>query len=259
MDLNPVEQEATFSFDLQVWRPSPTINDDGSGCYSLVGNYAVRSISINTTVEEDHVARVTPSVQLQYQPGDVLGFYVESDGTNSDDDNGVVLLVSASYTSELVWHASITDRSSMSGSCPYPVGTSGVLSSSTRAAPVISISTSAFSCPQSFSTVVSFTPTSTLNNSLLSSSMIESVTSTESVHVALPTAKISDSGAESNNTPLIAGAVVAFLVACIILTTLIIVVVVAVVKKRRDKDKGIGQAFANQVYGMLNFASIIDQ
>ena len=36
---------------------------------------------------------------------------------------------------------------SQSGSCPYPVGTKGVLSLSTRAAPVISVSVIATPCP----------------------------------------------------------------------------------------------------------------
>ena len=138
--MNPAQAQALFDFDLQVWRPSPTVNE--TGCYSLVGNFMVTSTSIPPLPEIDHVARVTPlpQDQLQFQPGDVLGFYVESHGTTSDDDNGVVLLNNASYTRELVWHASIATRASQMGSCPYPVGTAGVLNISTRAAPVISLS-----------------------------------------------------------------------------------------------------------------------
>ena len=146
VDLNPAEAEATFDFDLQVWRPSPTVNQ--TGCYSLVNNFLVRSTSIPVTPEVDNVARVTPLPQdrLQFQPGDVLGFYVESHGTTTDDNNGVVLLNNASYTSELAWHASITALTSSAGSCPYPVGSTGVLNISTRAAPVISISVTTYSC-----------------------------------------------------------------------------------------------------------------
>lgn len=146
VDLNPAELEANFDFELQVWRPSPTVNE--TGCYSLVDHYIVRSTSIPPQPESEHVARVTPlpQDQLQFQPGDVLGFYVESHGTTSDENNGVVLLNNASYTSELAWHARITALTSQSGSCPYPVGTTGVLNTSTRAAPVISISVTTFSC-----------------------------------------------------------------------------------------------------------------
>ena len=146
VDLSPAEANVTFDFELQVWRPSPTANET-SGCYSLIDNFIVRSTSLPTQPESENVARVTPSPQdqLQFQPGDILGFYVESQGTDSNNDNGVVLLDSANYTRELVWYASITSRSSQSDSCPYPIGTGGVLSLSTRAAPVISISISTHS------------------------------------------------------------------------------------------------------------------
>ena len=151
MDLNPVEENVTFNFDFQVWRPSPTVNQ--TGCYSLVSNFIVQSTSLPIQPESDHVARVTPSPQdwLQFQPGDVLGFYVESDGTSSDGDNGVVLLNNGSYTSELVWFASVdmTARPSQSGSCPYPVGVNGVLNSLTHAAPVISVGIATYSCTHS--------------------------------------------------------------------------------------------------------------
>ena len=55
VDLNPMENQARFSFDFQVWRPSPTLNADG--CYSLVNNYIVRSMSLSTDPAISHVAR----------------------------------------------------------------------------------------------------------------------------------------------------------------------------------------------------------
>ena len=148
LDVNPADSSANFDIDFQVWRPSPTVNE--TGCYSLVGNYIVRSFIINGTPQANHVARVTPSPQdqLQFQPGDVLGFYVESHGTSSDFDNGVVMLNNGSHTNELVHFASIdvTSQPPQSGSCPYPVGSNGILNSTTRAAPVISISTTMYDC-----------------------------------------------------------------------------------------------------------------
>ena len=135
--------EMPYTLDLQVWRPSPTVDDStGTGCYSLVGNNRFTSISLN-----GGVAVVTPSPQdyIQFQPGDVLGFYVEE---ARDTDNGVVILTSyegiTSFTSELVWHASIAPSmaTSQNGDCPYSVGSNGgVLNTLTRAAPVISIAT----------------------------------------------------------------------------------------------------------------------
>ena len=124
-----------YTLDLQVWRPSPTVDDStGTGQYSLVGNNRFTSISL----DNDQVAIVTPLPQdyIQFQPGDVLGFYVEE---AKESDDGVVVLTSpSSFTSEAVWYANIDPANATSQSV-YSVGSSGDLDSSTRAAPVISI------------------------------------------------------------------------------------------------------------------------
>ena len=140
-----VFDNGSFTLDLQVWRPSPTVDDStGTGCYSLVGNNRFTSIFLR-----GGVALVTPSPQdyIQFQPGDVLGFYVEDIMTLTYSNPGVVILTSPHwFISESVWLASIagTAKISRSGDCPYSVGSSGVLNtlSLSRAAPVISISIS---------------------------------------------------------------------------------------------------------------------
>ena len=162
MDLNPGGTSARFNFVFQVWRPASHVSV--SGCYSLVDDFISKEIPIGTQPTPTiGVARITPSPanQLQFQPGDVLGFYVESHGdgpgSQGDADNGVVLLTGGSYTNELMWYDSIgaaTAQISQTGSCPYPVGTNGVLISLTHAAPVISISISTYSCHQSLSITV---------------------------------------------------------------------------------------------------------
>ena len=134
-----------YTLDFQVWRPSPTVDDStGTGCSSLVGNNRFTSISLS-----GGVAIVTPSPQdyIQFQPNDVLGFYVESASirASTDNPNGLVLQTSPSrFTSELMWLASIAPSvaTSQSGSCPYSVGINGLINTPTRAAPVISIATS---------------------------------------------------------------------------------------------------------------------
>ena len=131
-----------YTLDLQVWRPSPTVNDStGTGCYSLVGNNRFTSISLSGGVAESLVPSSSNYIMLQ--PGDVLGVYVEEARSGND---GVVILnsdVDESFTSELVWYASIapTMATSQNGDCPYSVGSRGVLNTLTQAAPVISIST----------------------------------------------------------------------------------------------------------------------
>ena len=85
------------------------------------------------------LAIVTPSPQdyIQFQPGDVLGFYVEEARGGND---GVVVLTSSSFTSEVVWFASIAPTLATSQTT-YSIGNSGDLDTLTRAAPVISIGT----------------------------------------------------------------------------------------------------------------------
>ena len=101
-----VAHSYSFTLDLQVWRPSPTVDDStGTGCYSLVGNNRFTSISLRSGV-----AIVTPSPQdyIQFVCGDVLGFYVEDIKSSIFPYPGVVLQTSPGYlTSELLWFASI--------------------------------------------------------------------------------------------------------------------------------------------------------
>ena len=162
VDLNPDGTDARFDFIFQVWRPASNVN--ATGCYSLVDDFISTEIPIGIwPMQNVDVARITPSLadQLQFQPGDVLGFYVESHGEGSrpggDANNGVALLTSSSYASELVWYGSIGDATtqiSQTDSCPYPVGNTGTLNLQTCAAPVISVSITTYFCHQGLSTTV---------------------------------------------------------------------------------------------------------
>ena len=134
----------SYAVDFQVWRPSPTTNSIGAGCYSLVANNRFTSISLR-----GGTVIVTPSPQdcIQYQSGDVLGFYVESASiilSSSRPDNGVVIQTTGDFTKNTVWYASIapSEATSRDLDCPYTVGELGDLNSRTHAAPVISIATS---------------------------------------------------------------------------------------------------------------------
>ena len=123
-----------YTLHLQVWRPSPTVDDStGTGCYSLVGNNRFTSIT-----PSGGLAKLAPSPQnyIQFQPGDVLGFYVEE---AREDNRGVAVLTTDSYTRESVWYASATSQT-VAG-CPISVGSAGELNTMLRGAPVISIAT----------------------------------------------------------------------------------------------------------------------
>ena len=231
VDLNPDGTDAEFDFILQVWRPL-----NANGCYTLVDDYMSTAITTDVEPESRRFARVTLSAvqdQLQFQSGDVLGFYVESYGSGSNHDNGVALLVDANHSSELVWFASIdtTAQTSQSGSCPYPVGTAGVLDSLTRAAPVISISMTTYLCPQSLSTTA-LNPTSTtliLTPSPASSIALLNSKSdiTELSRVPQQTVTVSGSVRDTSDIIVIAGVLVTIaVVVCIIFVTITTAVVI---------------------------------
>ena len=138
MDLHHTDRDAQYTIDFQLWRPSPTTPQDGSlgtGYYSLAGHNRFSSISLS-----DGVVQVAPSPQdrIQFRPGDVLGFYVE-EATGSGPVEGVVVLTDpSSFTSEVVWHASV-DPGDVGG-C-VSAGSGGNMNTLLRGAPVISIET----------------------------------------------------------------------------------------------------------------------
>ena len=137
-----------YTLNLQVWRLSSTVDQMGGKEYSLVGNNKFTSISLNGGIVE-----VTPSPQdyIQFQPGDVLGVYVEE--ARDDYNRGVVVLITRSYTNELVWYAS---TSQTEAGCPISVGSSGNLNTMLRGAPVISISTGIVSIHHELGFVILF-------------------------------------------------------------------------------------------------------
>ena len=251
VDLNPDRAPRNnarkFDFILQVWRPSPTVNVSDSnynGCFSLVNAFSVMS----TVSQSEGIVRVTPSLQyqLEFQTGDVLGFYVESHG-GSDHDNGVVLLDNGTHTSVLVWFAStdIIAQPSQSGSCPYSVGTNGVLNSSTHAAPVISLSVMTTSCYPNYSSRGSIAPTSLPNFTRIRGTIPKPHFTGTSY------AKVPES---LSNGLMIAGVMVAFfIIASIFCITVIIAVIVFIKQHNTTKQaNNTGMALSNKVYCKLD-------
>ena len=272
MDLNPDGTDARFDFTFQVWRPAPDVNI--TGCYSLVDDFISTGIPIGIAPSQTvNVARITPSLaadQLQFQPGDVLGFYVEShgegDGPGGDANNGVPLLNGGGYASELVWYGSISDQTSRIGSCPYPTGTrNGILSLSTRAAPVISISTTSYSCHQILSTtVVSSSSTNSPPLSIQPSFIpyfISTLSAASNVRVPNSTTPtmVTVPGSPVYPIGLISGVVAALIVVCISTIAVSIVIAVVVAKQRRKivtlaRDQtSSGIVLSNQIYGELHY------
>ena len=131
-----------YDIFFQVWRPSPTVQDNG--CYSLVGENRFTSITFGNN---DPVSETPePSNIISVQPGDVLGYYTFS---RDDEDNigsqGIQL--DTDYTNDTVWYLSDFDTNLItmgSSNCPLPVGEGpdSILTSSISAGPVLSVSIS---------------------------------------------------------------------------------------------------------------------
>ena len=141
VDVHPAgkKHDRVYNLDLQVWRPSPTVQT--SGCYSLVGNNRFTSVSLAHQVA---VVTPLPQQQIEFQPGDVLGFMLENTDGN---DGGVVLLVDSpkqegGYETEEVWLADFSNPVFNNGPCHLAVGSEPgrQLNTVTSAAPVISVS-----------------------------------------------------------------------------------------------------------------------
>lgn len=231
VDFSPDLPNSNYLFILQVWRPNSPTSSGSSGCYSLVDDYSVSSLHY-------HIVQIWPPVkhQLQFQPEDVLGFYVESHGGMSDNDNGVVLVSNNQYTSELVWHARVTALTSSSGSCPYPVGSNGVLATSTHAAPLISISITTYPCSQSNSQVVTPSP---------AGSQKPPTSTIQFTSTSLP---LETTG--TNTGSLIAGVVVTVTFVCVVCILVVVIAVVVIKRKQNSTMKDTTtNAFANLTYG----------
>ena len=137
VDVHP-SNDRIYALHLQVWRPSPTVDDStGTGVYHLVGDNRFSSISIG-----NGVARVTPSVgdRIQFSSGDVLGFYLANAQNNR---RRVIAVTTGTFTSHTVWHASVAPPNE---STEFSAGSNGTLNTLLNGAPVLSIQTGDLVC-----------------------------------------------------------------------------------------------------------------
>ena len=128
------QQDGAYTIHFQVWRPSPTVDSNGAGCYSLVGENRFTSITlINRAVSETP----EPTNIISVQPGDVVGYYVLS---NRGDNDGIQM-DSGDDSINIYYNEDNGGNPILLGpdSCPVRAGDGGVLTSSTNAAPQLSI------------------------------------------------------------------------------------------------------------------------
>ena len=110
-----------------MWRP--TLSDGDR--YVKVGENMFNSV----TLSEDSLIGVTPAanVRLYFQPGDVVGYYLENSIGN---DGGLQL--DRDFTQDIVWYA--VGNTGLQSECVLKVGNTGDLSVSATPGPFISLS-----------------------------------------------------------------------------------------------------------------------
>lgn len=111
-----------YSIRFQVWRPS-------GQCFSEAGQNEFTSVSLNP----NSVIRETPldTKRIRVQPGDVVGFYLNSPKRAGRNGRGVQL--DKNRDQEDVWYGDIGSD----GSCPFSIGDSTLLS--TNLAPILHV------------------------------------------------------------------------------------------------------------------------
>ncbi len=119
-----------YSIKFQIWRPT----SENSASYEKIGE---NSFSPATLTDSYIAATPLPSQQLDFQPGDVVGYYLQQAGGSNGG-----LQFDSDFTSEELWYA--TGNSDLQNDNSLEVGTAEDLSMSTNLGPIISISISEY-------------------------------------------------------------------------------------------------------------------
>ena len=124
-----------YTIHFQVWRPSPSVQSNGEGCYSLVGENRFTSITFSNRGPISETPEPTNIISVQ--PGDVVGYYVLS---NRNDDDGIQM--DSNDESINIYFNEDNGGNPISlgpDSCQVRAGESGLLTESRSAAPQLSI------------------------------------------------------------------------------------------------------------------------
>ncbi len=117
-----------------MWRPNSPSPVDTDGCYTIQGtnHFSPISLADPNTADRGIVTGVPlESERIEVQPGDVVGFYLESNILTSDG-----IQFARDGEDESVWYAT-GDVTGFGLTCPLPVGKEKTLRSSTNLAPLI--------------------------------------------------------------------------------------------------------------------------
>ncbi len=110
----------------------------GNNIFVKIGENSFSSL----TLAADSLIQETPvsSQQLDFQPGDVVGYYLEDNTNNQGRNPGAGVQFDVGFTSEELWYA--TGNSNLQTDNSLKVGNTGDLSMSTSLGPIISVSLS---------------------------------------------------------------------------------------------------------------------
>ena len=126
-------EDGVFNIKFQIWRPT------GGNSYVKIGENSFPRVQlIDGSGGEINEEVQFSSEQLHFQPGDVLGYYLDQ---NSRGNNGGIQF-DESFTQEELWYT--TGNSDLQNECRLDIGTGGDLSLSTTLGPIISVSFSKF-------------------------------------------------------------------------------------------------------------------
>ncbi len=120
-----------YSIKFQIWRPM------SSNRFVKIGenSFPLLTFANNPNTNSDIEKIPANSEQLDFQPGDVVGYYLEQEdgGTNVG-----LKFDSRDFNLEELWYA--TGNSELQNECLLEVGNAGDLSMSTSLGPIISVS-----------------------------------------------------------------------------------------------------------------------
>ena len=255
-----------YYIQFQVWRPAGV-----PGCYRLVGFNAPPEPTFDGMGEVNNTDQllqpgdlldrcvllpVSEGEQIQFQPGDVIGYYADRFREDGDDrDNGGVQVVSDQNVvvynridvplDDLKTQYAIPDLGSDPSSCGFELeGSDSYLTSSTNGAPIISLNLATAVVTSEIQSNGILFSTSTIPDPMPTSAL----TSTPSVSIGVPSSSstsinnssggtgcvggCSGSTGASNSLSVIVGVACALLV---LVTAAVIIIAVLVCLRKRKK------------------------
>ena len=123
-----LHENGVYNIKFQIWRPT------GGNSYVKIGENSFPGVQLTQGSGGEINEEVkSSSEQLHFQPGDVVGYYLDQ---NSQGNNGGIQF-DREYTQEELWYT--TGNSDIQNECKLDIGIGGDLNMSTHFGPIISV------------------------------------------------------------------------------------------------------------------------